>query len=50
MNLFLQYFGGRGPRGQGSKAEDKGRGLRVEEREHPSELGITTLLHYPIQG
>ena len=35
MNLFLQYFGGRGPTRWGPATEDKGRGPRFEEHKHP---------------
>ena len=35
MDLFLQYFGRRGPR-----AEDRGRGPRVEKHKHPQVYSV----------
>ena len=41
MFLVLQYFGAKGRRngGRRSRAEDKGRGSRVEENKHPINNG-----------
>ena len=38
INLFLQHFWGQGPTRWGTRAEDKGRGPRVEEHKHPPEI------------